>query len=51
MDPKVTVNCACQRCHHPIQLNPGFSNLNQHTYAELACKLFKITLIYFITYE
>ncbi|XP_071552320.1 beclin-1-like protein [Panulirus ornatus] len=40
MDPRVTVNFVCQRCLHPIQLDPGFSHLNEHTLAELALPIY-----------
>ncbi|KAK3861517.1 hypothetical protein Pcinc_032527 [Petrolisthes cinctipes] len=40
MDPRVTVNFACQRCLNPIQLDPGFSHLNEHTLAELALPIY-----------
>ena len=38
MDPQVNVNYSCQRCHQLIQLDNGFSHLNQITLAELSCK-------------
>lgn len=40
MDPLVKVNFVCRRCLHPIQLDPGFSHLNEHTRAELALPIY-----------
>lgn len=40
MDPRITVNFTCQRCLNPIQLEPAFSHLNEHTLAELALPIY-----------
>lgn len=36
VEPKINVGFVCQRCLQPIKLDAGFSNLNEHTLAELS---------------
>lgn len=38
-DSKIDVNFVCQRCLQPIKIDQSFGNLNEHTLAELSCKL------------